>query len=319
MKPIKLLLIISALIISTNLKSQNFFIDSSVYHNYIASYNFPIETFSGGYSHTELLRLDSINNTGEFYKVKILDRGSKKDSVCFLRVKDNIVYYSDLYEVSGFLDSFVKINDLIIYDFNLKTGDTLKIIKEDIGLNLHFIIDSIKSVKYYDGIERETQFYHSHDKFNQINLSFAAKGLCSHNGLIPFNYFKVNGLNSYNISICKNNNLLHLSPSHRFNWWENVDFCDRDTLFDIFNSLNKINSNSFSLYPNPNQGSFEIKWNKPFTGKMLLMDQTGKVVFEQLNYNQENLKVELGNLNKGIYIISLLNEDFFWYQKMVIE
>lgn len=319
MKPIKLLLNISVLIISTNLKSQNFFIDSSVYHNYTAVFNLPIETFSGGYSHTELLRLDSINNTGEFYKVKILDIGSKKDSVCYLRVKDNIVYYSDLYEVVGFADSFIKINDLMIYDFNLKTGDTLKIIKEDIGLNLHFVIDSIKPVKYYDGIERETQFYHFYDKKNIKNISFAAKGLCSHNGLIPFSYFYGDGLYTYNISICKNNNLLHLSPSQYLNRWGNINFCDRDTLFDIFNSLIKINSNSFSLYPNPNQGSFEIKWNKPFTGKMLLMDQTGKIAFEQLINNQETLNFELENLNKGIYIISLLNEDFFWYQKMVIE
>lgn len=68
---------------------------------------------------------------------------------------------------------------------------------------------------------------------------------------------------------------------------------------------------NFSVYPNPTSGQTSVKLNidRSSDVKLKVMDITGRVVFTQESYltaGDHNIKLDLANLSKGVYVLSAI-------------
>ena len=92
----------------------------------------------------------------------------------------------------------------------------------------------------------------------------------------------------------------------------------------IPSSIDQINKNkdAFTIYPNPNSGSFDIKLNKAFQNNASILkitDITGFQLYEQaLSKNEEFIKVKL-SLAPGIYFLSINGKDGKVVQSFVVQ
>lgn len=79
----------------------------------------------------------------------------------------------------------------------------------------------------------------------------------------------------------------------------------------------------FVLYPNPNKGSFSIRFTSKFVSgvKVLVHDLLGKLIFEnQFEYEGVfNENIQLKNVQEGIYILTVIDGDRREVQKIVVE
>lgn len=75
-------------------------------------------------------------------------------------------------------------------------------------------------------------------------------------------------------------------------------------------------NNNVTIYPNPNQGSFFIKFLKDDNYSIKITDMLGNIVFS-LNTNQSDNFINLQCLN-GIYLLIIESHDFNYCTKMII-
>jgi N-acetylmuramoyl-L-alanine amidase/Secretion system C-terminal sorting domain len=84
-------------------------------------------------------------------------------------------------------------------------------------------------------------------------------------------------------------------------------------------------SNSIKIYPNPNNGLFQIELNKPSSHvvDIQVMDITGSVFFQKIyspNDINQQLSIQLPNdIPKGIYLLNIKSTDFVATKKILIE
>jgi hypothetical protein len=78
---------------------------------------------------------------------------------------------------------------------------------------------------------------------------------------------------------------------------------------------------SMTVIPNPNQGQFNIQFEKAIEeGQLFLTDITGKRVFlKELNAGETSIEVNQGNLAPGIYILAVQSGSSWMSRKLVIE
>lgn len=87
-------------------------------------------------------------------------------------------------------------------------------------------------------------------------------------------------------------------------------------------SITQKNNNAidFSVYPNPNSGSFVLQLKNTLeTGEFILMNTLGQKVYEQKITQQQTI-VQTKNLSKGIYTYTIMvNKQKLGNGKLVIE
>ena len=88
-------------------------------------------------------------------------------------------------------------------------------------------------------------------------------------------------------------------------------------------SVNEFTENNFSIYPNPNNGSFNIKINSP-TGEPMnvsVLDMRGRQVYRNRfdsSLQQENT-IDLGAVQAGVYLVNLSDGIQTITKKIVVE
>ncbi len=83
-------------------------------------------------------------------------------------------------------------------------------------------------------------------------------------------------------------------------------------------NINNISNNTFTIYPNPNNGVFNIVTTNNASNKITITDISGKLVYEN-NTNTNNILVDLNNVNKGIYFVKIFNEAGVKIEKIIIK
>jgi hypothetical protein len=99
-----------------------------------------------------------------------------------------------------------------------------------------------------------------------------------------------------------------------------------DTSELIFNSfqsssIQDISNNSFSIYPNPIKDKFNIYLNKKLVhGTFQIYNLIGKLIFEGLIDNSEQIQIDNFNLDNGLYYIQINDyEKSIGVKKIVVE
>ena len=77
---------------------------------------------------------------------------------------------------------------------------------------------------------------------------------------------------------------------------------------------------SIEAFPNPSHGSFTIKHNVSDANSFTISNILGEEVMTKNISNSEETKVDISNLNKGIYILSLKNNSgIISSQRIIVE
>lgn len=88
-------------------------------------------------------------------------------------------------------------------------------------------------------------------------------------------------------------------------------------------STNDFEFDNFALYPNPNGGEFTIKFNSASTNdvKVAVHDMRGREVFNQTYENNGafNKTVNLGTIQSGVYLVSILDGTKKTVKRIVVE
>ncbi len=83
----------------------------------------------------------------------------------------------------------------------------------------------------------------------------------------------------------------------------------------------KVNANSLDIFPNPVSNYIQLNFKKATPLYTLnICDAKGASVFERTYSNTEkSVRIELPNLNKGVYFIKITSEDFNTIKKIIIK
>lgn len=73
----------------------------------------------------------------------------------------------------------------------------------------------------------------------------------------------------------------------------------------------------FTLSPNPSQGQINIS-HEYSSAQVVVIDLSGKIVF-QLNDYDSNNRIDLSQLDKGVYLVQLRSENHIKTQKLVLK
>ncbi len=86
--------------------------------------------------------------------------------------------------------------------------------------------------------------------------------------------------------------------------WSSDLALDDVSIADLSTGLGENKNDIFSLYPNPSDGIFNIKFTETKTRRINVIDLQGRIVYSEFNSNQ-NTRLDLSNLSKGIYFIDI--------------
>jgi hypothetical protein len=96
-------------------------------------------------------------------------------------------------------------------------------------------------------------------------------------------------------------------------------FSNRQTVNEA--STQNSSSAKFNIYPNPNNGLFTLEYSNPqFQGNttVLVTDMLGKQVYNAI-LKSEKENIDISNLGKGTYIVTIQNQNDVQVKKVIIE
>jgi hypothetical protein len=84
--------------------------------------------------------------------------------------------------------------------------------------------------------------------------------------------------------------------------------------------LEELASNNFSIYPNPNNGQFTIQLNQvqEHGSKVTITNTIGQVVYQAV-INQKVSNIDIPNMDKGTYILTLENQNKLDRQLFIVK
>ncbi|MCI5080545.1 MAG: T9SS type A sorting domain-containing protein [Saprospiraceae bacterium] len=77
-------------------------------------------------------------------------------------------------------------------------------------------------------------------------------------------------------------------------------------------------ANRISIYPNPNNGFFELNANKIISG-VQIFDSLGRLYYSQTDINQNKLSINISNMPQGVYQIMLKQNNTYSVQKFIVK
>ena len=102
-------------------------------------------------------------------------------------------------------------------------------------------------------------------------------------------------------------------------WSSSVFFATTASRFAEVN-VNELNISNISIYPNPNNGSFAVQWQKDDPVRDIeLLDLTGRLMaYQRIGLEGEAVSLEWNHLAEGIYILQLRTDSTLFRQRLII-
>jgi len=80
-------------------------------------------------------------------------------------------------------------------------------------------------------------------------------------------------------------------------------------------------SNEVTLYPNPNNGRFEVAFSDGDVkfSKIFIFDMSGIIVFEIHDITKNTVPIDICHLQKGTYIVQIIHNDNTHSKRIVVN
>ena len=264
-------------------------------------------SYPGDYQTIRIMSKDMIDNKEVSYaenKVFSYDFGGTKMEF-YLFTSEGITYFS-------FKDFYDNNNELVkIYDYNLKTADTLR----SFGICEKPILTIIDSVKFDFVAGKVRKIFITHPYFDDSNNCYSyfgdpgklIEGIHSvYTFMLGNEYFN----NAYSDSLrCYTYyNEKGIEFTTHF-----VDYsCDSiivATADPLFKNIN--------IFPNPANDILNIDFVEDFTGLVDIFDISGRVVLSNSQKEKNILQFDISSLAKGIYYIKLNSDKGIYIRKFI--
>jgi hypothetical protein len=84
--------------------------------------------------------------------------------------------------------------------------------------------------------------------------------------------------------------------------------------------VNEANNVIASIFPNPSKGNITVNFGQSSGSKVVVLDMIGNIVYQSTaNAGTSKMNIDLGNMPKGMYLITVTNAAGSATQKMIIE
>ncbi|MCD4666045.1 MAG: T9SS type A sorting domain-containing protein, partial [Bacteroidales bacterium] len=92
-----------------------------------------------------------------------------------------------------------------------------------------------------------------------------------------------------------------------------------DSIYDSTTNIDKIEADciNINLFPNPNNGEFNIKLQNNIENDIHIYSLDGKLIYS--NKFKNSCELNLKNLEKGIYLVKVVSNDYIETKKLIIE
>ncbi len=268
---------------------------TSTYHPFpdsSAVWNFNVQMFcfSNGQSDDDfsiIMQGDTLINNKIYQKLNtpaFLKRNTDNCTVAIIGYKG--ATRNDLANKKVYIVPKNSTTEVLLYDFDLQLGDTLK---GFIELNGQNVVVSIDSILVGNSYRKRWKFDDSYN-FELI------EGVGSTYGLIEGVPGKITDFPDYSLMCFEDKKV-------------NVNYPASSSACAIVTSVNEltINTENINVYPNPSNGFFKIDLKDELVIQIRITDILGKVVIDQIVGNDNFLKYS--NFNAGTYIISFFNKE----------
>jgi len=101
-----------------------------------------------------------------------------------------------------------------------------------------------------------------------------------------------------------------------------VDDFSQEVAVPLTGIVNTNTDNLFEIYPNPNNGVFEIRIAKNYYPESIqVLDQSGKIIItlESFDSNVSNIPVNLGDAKSGIYYLMIVSKGKTMSKKIILQ
>ncbi len=212
----------------------------------------------------------------------------------FIREENKKVYLREYFGEEG-----------LIYDFNLKMGDTVVVNNPRAISEVSLVLTEIDSVETTDGHRKRWQL--TNDEF--MIPEYWIEGIGSMGGVLNSSIEVFGGLCGTNILLCEEEegNTIYLNPEYEFCYY---------LLLDDGNDI-RAQENSFDIIYRPSSQVVELIFNGSENRSIHLTDINGRMINRGQSADNNVLLPLKGN-SKGLYIISVIQNDGHFMSKKIM-
>jgi len=241
---------------------------------------------------------DTIINEHQYHKLYFsCDTNFTEEKFCgALREENKRIYY---YSIDSLNCSYMPIpldTEIVLYDFNLKLGDTITSEKYRVGYPGYIVVNRIDSMLIDQKYRKVFSFGYDNQTINDakwIEGIGCIRGLFADVGVVGW------WTNRLICCIIDNNVIYH-------NNYENKDcyyYLHSDNIQLLDNNL------KIKIIPNPVDLSARIEFEKPEYHKMIIYDLSGKKLKEYNIEGKQSLVINKGELPGGLYFLSCYHKN----------
>lgn len=212
----------------------------------------------------------------------------------FIREENNKVYLREYFGEEG-----------LIYDFNLQLGDTVVVNNPRAASEVALVLTEIDSVETTDGYRDRWKL--TNDEF--MIPEYWIEEIGSMGGILNSSTEVFGGLCGTYILLCQeeSGSTIYLNPEY-----EQCYYLLLDDGLDI-----EAPENAFNIIYSPSNQQIELTFFDSENRSIHLTDMNGRMI-NQLQSSENKAQLSIKGSSKGLYIISVLQNDGRWVSKKIM-